>query len=358
MDNAGRSAFQETYLRAAGAVAFVAVQSADGTDGIGSAFHIGDGVFVTARHVVDGATIQEIATTKSVHLEEEAGGQIVPPRVLDLIDGPHFGPDDLDVAVFKVGLDDGLLPAITLSGHTDYGLGENDLVLSDILILGYPPIPFTTVPTQVVTLGQINAVVRVRHSSVLHFIASATARGGFSGGPVLDGSGRAVALVTEALGQGGAPLETGYMSLLSIEPAVDLAARIYGFSLYGGQPGRYSDGLFAVRFSNPAARSLNSLIYDASIYIYDDDRDLFVEMVCLDEALLSAAVATFHAITPLNQVDVGGGSCLYMPEENPPAALLMQAGQAVAALFEGAGYRQVASERSEWQVKLHTAVTT
>lgn len=38
----------------------------------------------------------------------------------------------------------------------------NDLVLSDILVIGYPPILFTTIPSQVVTLGQINAVVRVR----------------------------------------------------------------------------------------------------------------------------------------------------------------------------------------------------
>lgn len=40
----------------------------------------------------------------------------------------------------------------------------------------------------------------------------------------LDQSGVALALVTESLGQGDMPLETGYMSLLSIEPAVDLAA--------------------------------------------------------------------------------------------------------------------------------------
>lgn len=348
---AEKSAFQETYIRAAGAVAFVAIIDANGDEGIGSAFHIGDGIFVTARHVIDGGTVKEIATTKSVHLSEEAGGKTTPPRELKMVDGPHFGPDGLDVAVFRVDVGATPLPAITVSQHTDYSLEENDLVLSDILVIGYPPIPFTTIPSQVVTLGQINAVVRVRHSPVLHFIASAMARGGFSGGVALDQSGTALALVTESLGQGDMPVETGYMSLLSIEPALDLAAEKFGFSTHGGYPGRYTDTLFAAKFSNPSVRSLSSFIYDASLYVYDDDRDLFVEINCADEALLADAVATFHAVTPVTRTDVIDGSVLYIPTENPPAKLLVEAGEAVASLFEEAGYRRMTSERSQWQLK-------
>lgn len=345
------SAFQETYLRAAGAVAFVTIVTGKGDQGIGSAFHIGKGIFVTARHVIDGVTIKEIATTKSAHLSEEANRKTAPPRRLNIVDGPYFGPDGLDVAVFRVDLGGTPLPAITVSQHTDASLGENDLVLSDILVIGYPPIPFTTIPSQVVTLGQINAVVRVRHSPVLHFIASAMARGGFSGGPALEQSGTALALVTESLGQGDMPLETGYMSLLSIEPAVDLAADKFGFSTHGAYPGRYSDTLFAAKFSNPSSDSLSSFIYDASLYIYDDDRDLFIEINCEDETLLAEAIRTFHAITPVERVDVVDGSVLYIPEKNPPATLLLEAGEAVAALFERSGYRRMTSERSQWQLK-------
>jgi hypothetical protein len=335
-----KSAFQETYMRAAGAVAFVTIVDGKGDEGIGSAFHIGQGIFVTARHVIEGATINE-----------EAGGKTAPPRRLEIVDGPYFGPDGFDVAVFRVDLGDAPLPAIAVSQHTDASLGEIDLVLSDILVIGYPPIPFTTIPSQVVTLGQINAVVRVRHSPVLHFIASAMARGGFSGGAALDQSGTALALVTESLGQGDMPVETGYMSLLSIEPAVNLAAEKFGFSTHGAYPGRYSDTLFAAKFSNPSSDSLSSFIYDASLYVYDDDRDLFVEINCTDEALLAEAIATFHAITPVTRNDVDDGYVLYIPNENPPATLLLEAGEAVAALFERSGYRRMASERSQWQVK-------
>lgn len=347
----GKNRFHETYTRAAGAVAYVAIIDEKGDEGIGSAFHIGDGVFVTARHVVDGVTIKEIATTKSAHLREGAEDKMVPPRLLTIVDGPYFGRDDLDLAVFKVDLGSTPLPSITVSDHTDYSLSENDLVLSDVLIVGYPPIPFTTVPCQVVTLGQINAVVRVWHSTVLHFIASAMARGGFSGGVALDQSGVALALVTESLGQGHMPVETGYMSLLSIEPAVDLAAEKFGFSTHGSYPGRYSDALFAAKFSNPSGRSLSSFIYDASIYIYDDDRDVYVEINCSDEALLSEAVSTFDALTPLYLEETEGSPGFYMPKENPPAELLIKAGEAVAHIFESAGYKTVAVERSQWQLK-------
>lgn len=346
-----KSDFHATYVSAAGAVAFVAVVDAAGNEGIGSAFHIGGGIFVTARHVVEGVEIKEIATTKSAQLAEGAGGKSAPPRRLEIVDGPYFGSDGLDVAVFRVNPRAAPLSVIPVSEHTDYSLGDNDLILSDILVIGYPPIPCTTVPTQVVTLGQINAAVRVRHSSVLHFIASATARGGFSGGVVLDQSGVALALVTDSLVQSDRPVEAGYMSLLSIEPAVDLAAQKFGFSTHGGYPGRYSDTLFAAKFSGVSGRSLSSFIYDASLYIYDDDRDVFVEINCADDVLLAEVLTTFNAITPLARNALDDGTVLYTPTGNPSSELLLEAGEAVAAFFERSGYKMMAAERSQWQLK-------
>jgi hypothetical protein len=46
-----KSGFHETYVRAAAAIAFIAVVDSKGDEAIGSAFHIGDGIFVTARHI-------------------------------------------------------------------------------------------------------------------------------------------------------------------------------------------------------------------------------------------------------------------------------------------------------------------
>lgn len=347
-----KNVFRETYLRAAGAVAFVGIIDSDGHESIGSAFHIGDGIFVTARHVIDGVTITEIATTKSAHLNEEADGRVSAPRRFELVDGPFFGPDQLDVAVFRVDLGGVPLPAIKVSQHTDFGLGESDLILVDVLIIGYPPIPFTTVASQVVMLGQINSIVRVRHSSALHFIASAMARGGFSGGVALDQSGTALGLVTESLGKGEIPAELGFMSLLSIEPAVDLAQEKFGLSKEGGFSGRYSDILFGANFSNPTDRPLSSFIYDASVYVYDDDRDVFAEFKCIDKVLLEEAIATFNAVTPIRREEPEYGHILYTPLENPPAARLLEAAEAVARLFVMRGYRMMPAERSGWQLKL------
>lgn len=335
--------FHETYIRAAGAIAYLSVLNAKGDEGIGSAFHIGDGIFITARHVVEGVTINDIATTKSAFLVEEAGGRIAPPRRLRIIDGPYFGPESLDVAAFKVDLNGGPLPAIAVSPHSDYYMDQNDFVLSDILILGYPPVPCTTVPVQVVALGQINAVVRVRHSPALHFLGSAMARGGFSGGVALDRRGIALGVVTESLGKIDMPVETGFMSVLSIEPALELAAAKFGFTTNTGYFGRFGDTLFAVNLSKESDRPLSSFIYDASVDVYDDDHDVLVEINCHDPALLAQAVATFDALTPLRSNALDDGSVAYTPISNPSAESLLAAGEAVAEFFVRSGYRIIAS---------------
>ena len=345
-----QSVLQEAYLRAAAAVAVVSVVQG-GDEHNGSAFHIGDGIFVTARHVVDGVEIREVASTKSVHLKEEVGAKSYPPRRFDIIDGPHFGPDDLDVAVFRVDLGETPLPRISVSDHTDFTFKEEAIVLSDVLIIGYPPIYNTNVPSQVVMRGQISAVVRLRHSPAIHFIASAMARGGFSGGVALNEAGVAIGLVTESQTSFGMPTELGFMSLLSIEHAVDLAAEKFGFSLYGGSVGRYSDTLFGANFIKTVDRPLSSFLYDASVFVYDDDRDVFAELNCDDDAILTTAVAAFNAVTPIRRNDLETGGVLYTPERNPAPALLLEAAEAVRAVFEANGYRMLPAERSKWQIR-------
>src|SRR6516165_2628332 len=52
------------YAQHRKAMAYVEIQKPDSTLGIGSAFHVGDGVFVTARHVVEGNKIIEVRITE------------------------------------------------------------------------------------------------------------------------------------------------------------------------------------------------------------------------------------------------------------------------------------------------------
>src|SRR6516162_131179 len=57
---------RQLYAQHASAMAYIDVEKPDRTRSIGSAFHIGDGVFVTARHVVDGNRILEVKITEPV----------------------------------------------------------------------------------------------------------------------------------------------------------------------------------------------------------------------------------------------------------------------------------------------------
>src|SRR4051794_3315532 len=54
---------RDLYQKYAAAVAYVAVETPSGDHRIGSAFHLGENIWVTARHVVDGNKILEIGTT-------------------------------------------------------------------------------------------------------------------------------------------------------------------------------------------------------------------------------------------------------------------------------------------------------
>jgi hypothetical protein len=52
------------YAQNASSVAYVDVELPNGSRSIGSAFHLGEGVFVTARHVVEGNRIVEVCATE------------------------------------------------------------------------------------------------------------------------------------------------------------------------------------------------------------------------------------------------------------------------------------------------------
>jgi hypothetical protein len=213
------------------------VSELDGDEGIGAAFHVGDGVFVTARHIVENRAVKEVRLTdpdlfyrSKLYPKEENGSYTIDansPRMcldihggLRITAGPFYHADPLiDVAVFRV---DGMSPNahfIPLGDHLDDWIGKSDFVLSRALALGYPPVPFTLEPVLVAATSDVNAVVDLRTGprQQLHFILSATPRGGFSGGVAFSEYGFALGVITQSLTQDHAAAELGFFATTSIE---------------------------------------------------------------------------------------------------------------------------------------------
>jgi len=102
------------------AVAYVEIERPGGALHLGSAFHVGGGIFVTARRVVDGGKVRTLATTKphrtpvnvnpSLGLDEwtSIGPFSGEPS------GPFLSDEDSDVALLALDAAGGL-PALRLS---------------------------------------------------------------------------------------------------------------------------------------------------------------------------------------------------------------------------------------------------
>jgi hypothetical protein len=223
---------QSQFVSFRAAVAYLVTTAGD-EESVGTAFHVGDGVLVTARHVVEGRSIKEIGfgddSAVSQQILRTGRFKTQTHGAVSVLAGPCFHSNPLvDVACLKVNP----VPrcAIPLGGHLDDWLGQYDLVLHRTLLLGYPPIPLTTSPTLVASVGEVNALVDLyvgcKHP---HFIISTMARGGTSGAPALVaynelnvGDGTAVlGIVTQSLTRDDHQPEIGYLAVLSVEPIYD-----------------------------------------------------------------------------------------------------------------------------------------
>ncbi|MFQ6329651.1 serine protease [Nocardia sp. CWNU-33] len=211
-------------------MAYVWVEYPDGTEGMGSAFHVGEGVFVTARHVVEGNRIVEVGKPERLPSRSWNDNDVDRLRITR---GPHF-PDnpDVDLAVFRADLlgvqgqvIDRPLPWIALGGHLDDFIGLHDFVLNDAIVLGFPPIPMTRYPVLVAARAEVNAVIDLRDSAHVHFVLSTMPRGGFSGGPAILSDGSLLGVVTRSLVANSSSEELGYLSVLAVEPVYECLAR-------------------------------------------------------------------------------------------------------------------------------------
>ncbi len=213
-------------------VGFIDTEDDKGNRGIGTCFHVGEGVYVTARHVVEGRRIVDVGFhdfSVTMELIQDFSRQDLDrPGTLRILEGPVFHPEQtVDVACLR--LDYVPKDFIPLGGHFDGYLGQYELLLHRTLVLGYPPVPMTAEPVLVASLGEINALVTLRDRKYVHFLVSSMARGGFSGGPVLvaynelnQKSGTALlGLVTDSLVRDDGQPETGFMTVLSMEPVYD-----------------------------------------------------------------------------------------------------------------------------------------
>lgn len=237
----------------------VCIESVDASEGscVGSAFHIGDGYLVTARHVVQDRRLTAAIPYGSATLD------------LDSIEIIYPSDESVDLAILRSnfslephrrtrywGRDDvHKIYRIELGYHLDDWI-DDGLTLAEVVMLGYPPIPLSRSPVLVAVAGHVNAVIDPYiGSNHPLFIVSPTPRGGFSGGPVLvRRGGWLLGVTTSSLLRGPFETELGYSAALTVEPLWKLLAennivldgydreflKDYGFDL-SDEPARDSD---------------------------------------------------------------------------------------------------------------------
>ena len=237
------------FYQHASAMAYIDIETAEGDRSIGSAFHIGEGVFITARHVAINKII-EIKNTGpipvssreyfknilGVNVSEEYIKEYddtlhkvlgTPPafkhweKPLEIDVGPIFHKNEkVDLAVFKVKELHPNVSVVKLGVHWDDWVYRGLWHLSDAIVLGYPPIPMSSSPHLIGAKAEIHTYFTPRHSPHVHFVLSAIPRGGFSGGVALHENGDALGVVTNSLVENSNPPELGFFGVLSIEPIV------------------------------------------------------------------------------------------------------------------------------------------
>ena len=217
--------------------AWVAIKTVEGVHAIGTAFHVGNGVYLTARHVLEGNTIEEIGLLSGGRLFLEDLQVPVPTKgtlVTEagefpvwslrhekpaIADGPFYHPNpEIDVAAFTLSGIDQNTPYFQIGGHYDDWINDDDWLLTGGTAFGFPPIPFTHRPVLVVATVEVNAVIDTRLDRYVRFVVSGEPRGGFSGGPVLHEWGFVLGMIIQSLEHGAAQREGGFFTVLSIEP--------------------------------------------------------------------------------------------------------------------------------------------
>jgi Trypsin-like peptidase domain len=196
----------------------------------GAGFHVGNGIIVTAQHVVD----YELNKLVAEYLRQEIKVHKI-----------HRHPDELvDLAVLETNfnIDDHLKNVtyqftdgtkqsgterhstfIPIGDHLDDWIGD-ELILSEVLLMGYPRIPLSRAPVLTAAVGHVNAIIDRYIGPHPFFIVSCMARGGFSGGPAITEYGVLLGVITSSFVANNQELELGFNGVITIEPLLSLLA--------------------------------------------------------------------------------------------------------------------------------------
>lgn len=222
----------------------------DEGQGMGTGFHIGQGYVITAAHVLAGASratlsfhdfidralpetpIEEFDRFQDYLDVRRSPEEIDLPQVIyhdrgadiALFRSPVFAANDIEK--FKAGrmptpehAYDRIHLGPPLEDQTD-----DDLLMLQGVVLGYPPIPFSAKPVLVAHEFRISAVIDRYDTGSPAFILSGMPRGGFSGAPVIAQGGWFLGVVTEALSSQtlADPLAFPYFQTIAPDPVLEI----------------------------------------------------------------------------------------------------------------------------------------
>ena len=305
---------RKLFERYRGSVAYVEVETPTGDRHLGSAFHVGEGVFVTARHVIEGNLIRSVGTTEIVYIPLEgddaatartylhSGADDIPvhriePGTFRVVSGPHLALDArIDIAVFRVCELDPRTPYFELGSHLDDWLGESDFVLSQVLVLGYPPIPFARRPTLVASRADVVSQIDRYDIPHVQFIVSSIPRGGLSGAVVYSEWGFVLGVMTHSLLVGDRPEELGYSNVTSVEPIYSCLA---DHKVLPQCQAEMWDGLWNSRrldFTRADAVGMDASRLVASVEVFDDGTVIWIDVNCHDLERLAMTISAFADI--------------------------------------------------------------
>ena len=147
--------------------------------GVGSGFLVGERLIATARHVPEDLGEFEICDHEG-HEIEVSGAPIYPQQT----------SGDLDLALIEIRAQPAGMTPMRLAPHPD--------LLDEVVVFGFPPVPFTTKPHLLANRGEVSAIVDLR-TDYQAIIVTCLLRGGNSGGPIVDRRGRVVGVASRNL---------------------------------------------------------------------------------------------------------------------------------------------------------------